>query len=94
MTRSELLSTVDDVIDALGGPSAMAEIFGGSSSRFSNYKLRGFFPKAMHMEIYVQCMKRGLTIAPLLVGMDAEVARRLSIKPLDRQFALPELTAD
>jgi hypothetical protein len=51
----------------------MRAIFGGVPSRFSNYKAANSFPEYMHMQIYVECLKRGLNIAPELVGMTNEI---------------------
>jgi hypothetical protein len=86
MRVSEPLSSVSDIIDALGGPSRMAGIFGGGPSRFCNYRSAGRFPESMHMRIYVECLKRGLSIAPELVGMSAEVMAMIRI---ERQRSLP-----
>jgi hypothetical protein len=69
MTRKSQLETVGAVIDAFGGVKVMCSIFGGVPSRFGNYKMRGIFPDHMHMRVYVECVKRGLPIAPELVGM-------------------------
>ena len=55
------LKTVAEVIDAFGGPKAMCAIFGGVPSRFYNFKAEGKFPKAMHMEIYVEHVSVSLT---------------------------------
>jgi hypothetical protein len=44
MTRKSQLETVDEVIAAFGGVTAMSAIFGGFPSRFSNYKAAGRFP--------------------------------------------------
>jgi hypothetical protein len=69
MTRKSQLSTIGEIVDAFGGAKAMSAIFGGVPSRFYNYKAAGRFPEAMHMRVYVECVKRGLPIAPELVGM-------------------------
>ena len=69
MKHNEQLTTVSQVIDALGGPTAMCSIFGDVPSRFCNYKAAGKFPKHIHMEIYVEARDRGLNIAPDLIGM-------------------------
>ena len=69
MTRKSQLKTVDEVIGAFGGPTAMSEIFGGGPTRFYNHKASGKFPKYMHMEIYVAAHERGLNVAPELIGM-------------------------
>lgn len=72
MTHMQL-ETVSQVINAFGGPKAMAKVFGGVPSRFSNYRGRGRFPASMHMRLYVECKKRNLNVAPELVGMPGEI---------------------
>jgi hypothetical protein len=94
MSETRLLRSASDVIDVLGGPKACAKIFGGVPTRFSNYKAAGRFPEGMHMRVYCECVKRGLTVAPELVGMDAEAARLLKVKAPDRQLRLPALAAE
>ena len=85
MTRKSQLNTIDEVIHALGGVVACQEIFGGVASRFSNYKATGCFPPSMHMRVYVECVKRGLPIAPELVGMTEDA---LAMAQGKRQRAL------
>jgi hypothetical protein len=94
MNRSSELASVSEVIAAFGGPSAMARIFGGFPSRFCNYRAKAAFPPNMHMRVYCECVKRGLTVAPELVGMDAEAARLLKVKTPDRQLRLLALAAE
>jgi hypothetical protein len=74
MAYESQLTSVAEVIDAFGGPKAMCKLFGGGPSRFSNYKANGRFPNAMRMPIYVEAARRGLRIAPELVGMPPEIA--------------------
>lgn len=83
--RKSQLSTVGEVIDGFGGVAACQEIFGGGPTRFANYKARGCFPPSMHMRVYVECMKRGLPIAPELVGMTEDA---MAIARGKRQRAL------
>ncbi len=73
MSEIRIIGSVSEIIDALGGPTACSKIFGGVPNRFSNYKAADAFPEAMHMRIYCECMKRGLNIAPELVGMTPDV---------------------
>jgi hypothetical protein len=86
MSEQNQLASIDDVIRALGGPTAMAHRFGGGPSRFCNYRAKGQFPSRMHMQIYLECLKRGLTIAPELVGMTDEL---MALARGERQRSLP-----
>ncbi len=91
MNETVRLTTVSDVIAAFGGPNAMASVFGGVPSRFCNARAKGAFPASMHMQIYVQCLKRGLTIAPELVGMTSEIMARANA---DAAGKLAQMTAE
>lgn len=85
------LNSVSDVIAAFGGVTAMAQVFGGVPSRFGNYQTKGEFPRSMHMSIYVECLKRGLKIAPELVGMTSDV---MAIARGERQRVFPLQAAE
>lgn len=85
--KPQELRTVDEVIAAFGGLTGCQAIFGGVLSRFCNYKAAGRFPEIMHMRIYVECVKRGLPIAPELVGM-TEDEMALAQGNCQREFPL------
>ncbi len=91
MVQNEQLATVADVIAAFGGPNAMASVFGGVPSRFCNARAKGAFPASWHMRIYVECLKRGLTIAPELVGMTSEIMAHANA---DAAAKLAQMTAE
>jgi hypothetical protein len=80
------LRTVADVIDAFGGIRGIRAVFGGVPSRFANYKARNSFPGYLHMRVYAECLKRGLTIAPELIGMTPD---EMAIARGERQRQLP-----
>ena len=86
MTIVSRPQTVADVINAFGGVKAIQAVFGGVPSRFANYKARNAFPGYLHMRVYAECLKRGLTIAPELVGMTAD---EMAIARGERQRQLP-----
>lgn len=85
MTRKSQLHTVEEVVAAFGGLAGCQAIFGGALSRFCNYKAAGCFPPSMHMRVYVECVKRGLPIAPELVGM-TEDALQIAQGKRQREF--------
>lgn len=91
MNTKPLLKTASEVVDAFGGAKAMSAIFGGVPSRFYNYKAAGRFPDNMHMRVYVECVKRGLPIAPELVGMTED---EMAIAQGQYQRSFPLLAAE
>lgn len=67
---TDILTTVDEVIDGLGGTKATAEVFDCRPQVISNWRKRGRFPYRAHMRIWSLAQERGLDIAPELVGLD------------------------
>ena len=64
-----ILSTVNDVIDALGGVAAMRDRYGIRSAQVvSNWRTRGNFPPAMHHAMTADLAARGLDADPRLWG--------------------------
>lgn len=56
--------TVSEVIDALGGTLAAAEIFGVTMPAVSNWRAEGKFPPARHLQVYEICQERGIKYHP------------------------------
>ncbi len=76
------ISTIRDLIDALNGPTAVAEWAGVEHpSAISNWEARGNIPPGYHMRLALEARRRGLTISPEdifgLEGDDAKEFRAL-----------------
>ena len=56
------LTTPSQIIDALGGTGAAAEIFGVGPSAISNYRTLGF-SSAIRFEVSRECAKRKIPVA-------------------------------
>lgn len=63
-----MLMTVDDVIRELGGATQVARILSVGVPAVSNAKKAGRFPHRWRMRIYEEADRRGLRIAPELIG--------------------------
>lgn len=61
------LSSAGDVIDALGGTKAVAELLGVGPSSVSNYRRLGF-PARSHFALSKLCAERGLNVADAVFG--------------------------
>ncbi len=76
------ISSIEELIEALGGTSAVARFCEyESDSGVSNWKARGFIPPAWHLRLLLELSKRGCTVAPSVFGLPDEeftalVARR------------------
>lgn len=66
-TARRRLSSAADVIDALGGTKAVAELLGVGQSSVSNYRKQGF-PARSHFILSKLCAERGLDVADAVFG--------------------------
>jgi hypothetical protein len=67
---NEHLTSVDDVIDALGGNGAVASMLGLiGSNRVSNWRARGSLPADKFLLMQAELQRRGLRAPPSLWGI-------------------------
>ncbi len=79
------LATVDDLLDALGGTGAVAELLGIGASTVSNWRAAGEIPVGWHMRLFAECVNRrieldtqslfGVVIERPLMTTEPELAR-------------------
>ncbi len=69
MVANQPLSMAADVIDALGGVSAVAELTQTSYRAAHNWKQRGQFPAKVHLVMVNALHLKGIYAAPSLWGM-------------------------
>lgn len=71
-----MISTVRDLIDALGGPTAVSQWAGYEHvSAVSNWETRGI-PTGFHMRLALEARRRGFTISPEgLFGLEGDDAK-------------------
>jgi hypothetical protein len=67
------ISTVDELIDTLGGPTAIARWLGIKQSAVSNWRLptRPGIPAGWHLRLYREAKARGFEIADEVFETDA-----------------------
>lgn len=68
--KHDTIRTVDDLIDAFGGNSILAEWLGIGDTAVSNWRDRKSIPSGWHLRLYLEAEARGLSIDPRLFGMD------------------------
>lgn len=61
------IKTIDDLVDALGGDTALAAELGVSQPAVANWKARGEIPGGWHMRLMAKLVARGLTVDTLSV---------------------------
>jgi hypothetical protein len=75
-----MLTTVESVIDALGGPTAAASLAGVGLSAVSNWKARNKFPSEMFLIFSDALAKNGNTPDPALFGFRSPAGEILEVR--------------
>lgn len=57
-----VIHTVDQLIDAFGGPGEMAAWAGIGATAVANWAARSFIPPGWHLRIYAEACRRGLRL--------------------------------
>lgn len=74
--KRETLKTVDEVIDAFGGNTVLAEWLGIGDTAVSNWRERKSIPSGWHLRLYLEAEARGWFIDPKLFGLEEWAIRR------------------
>jgi hypothetical protein len=59
-----MIHSISALIDALGGRVEVAKYLGIIPEAVSNWHTRGFIPTGWHLRLYLECQRRGLSVAP------------------------------
>jgi len=68
------IETVAQLVDALGGTTAVANWLDVVPSTISNWKEHGQIPPGWHLQLYLECQRRELCVAPGLFGIKDDSA--------------------
>lgn len=71
MKRFPELSSVEQVVDAFGGPKEAADWAALGQSAISNWLARGFIPPGWHFRIDEEMRRRGFVVLPECFGAPA-----------------------
>lgn len=74
---SNLIETIDDLIDELGGTTAVAKRCDIAPEAVSNWKRRGQIATGWHMRLAADVKRKGKMIHPDVFGMSEDDARVL-----------------
>lgn len=58
------INSIDQLIEALGGPSELGQEFDISQEAVSNWIARNNIPGGWHVQLYAMAGRKGLTVAP------------------------------
>ena len=66
-----MITTVTDLVEKLGGTSRVAEMVGVNAPAVSNAKSRNHIPHSWRMRMFQEVQKTGIEVEPSLIGLDA-----------------------
>lgn len=68
------ITSIDQLIDVLGGPSAIGEWLGITQEAVSNWKARRSIPPGWHFKLAKAARARGCSIDPQVFGLEPDDA--------------------
>ena len=66
---SQIITSVDQLVDAWGGTNKFAEWADVGPSAVSNWKAQGYVPEGYHLRLFLDARARGLEVGPSLFGL-------------------------
>ena len=75
------ISTIEELISELGGPSELSSQLGITQEAVSNWSVRGAIPGGWHMLLSAMILRRGLTISPKVFNLTAKDVEGLFPEP-------------
>lgn len=67
------IGSVDELVDAFGGTTAVARWLGVTKSCVSNWRADGAVPRGYHLQIYLEAKRRSLPIHATVFNMPADL---------------------
>jgi len=83
----DTITTIDDLVTALGGDTALADWLGISQPAVANWKVRGSIPPGWHLRILARLRREGRTIDPSVFGLTNSEFVELFGRPIGRAEA-------
>lgn len=66
------INTIGELVDVLGGDTAVAEKLGISQPAVGNWKMRGTIGAGWHLRLFAECVRLNKTVSPRVFGLDEE----------------------
>jgi len=73
------INSIDELIDAFGGPCGAAQRHGISPQAVCNWAMRGFVPPSRHVQVIVAVKRMGRSLNPGVLGISEDDARLLGL---------------
>lgn len=87
------ITSIEDLINLLGGDTVLGEHLGISQPAVANWKVRGQIGSGWHLRLYAEVRRRGMTIDPNVFGLSEWEAEGLTENkgPLGRAELQPSV---
>lgn len=81
------ITSIDELIAELGGPSELGELLGVTQEAVSNWAARGSIPGGWHMQLAGMVLRKGLSVSPKVFNLtEKDVEGLFPVKrPLPRR---------
>jgi hypothetical protein len=80
------INSIEELIEALGGPSKLGSLLGIGDSAVCNWSARGFIPPSWHLRLSCELFEAGKTLNPEVFEITDERHRQI----LSRFFHRPK----
>jgi hypothetical protein len=67
---NQRLTSIDDLVSAFGGPTALGDWLGVGASTVSNWQARGSIPTGWNLRLYLEAEHRGFDIDLTVFGFE------------------------
>ena len=79
---TKVLTSIDELVTALGGTAEVAEWAGVNQTAVCNWIARGFVPAGWHLRLLVLVRKKGLSVSHVVFGLSEEEFALLGPPPI------------
>lgn len=66
----KMIQSIDELVEALGGPVKVGDWLGIGKQAVSNWSMRGYIPPAWHLRLFIEVQRRGWSIHPRVFGLE------------------------
>lgn len=66
------INSIDELVEAFGGDTALANELDVSQPAVANWKARGHISSGWHLRLFAEVHRRGKTVAPHVFGLTEE----------------------
>lgn len=67
-----MVKTVDELVEAFGGTSAFADVFGFGRPNVSRARTENRLPHPWRLPVYREAERRKMKVDPILLGLDPD----------------------